>query len=97
MNVWWPVMIILGSAWVLPMLGARQAQLPGVFFVCVGCLWTVVFAFAPPMYDWGIRVRRKMGMNALADWGERMRPTLLPPVRLALLTMALISFVFAVV
>lgn len=96
MNIWWPIMILLGSAWILPMFGARQAQLPRLLFVCIGCMWAVVCVVAAPMYDWGIRVRRKMGMEALADLAERRRPQLLPPVRLALLIMALISFVFAV-
>ena len=32
-------------------------------------------------------------MVRLADWGERMKPRVLPPARLALLLMALISLV----
>lgn len=93
MNPWWIVLGLLGSTWVLPMLGIKKAGLPGWSFLCIACLWVVVFFTADPLYDWGIRVRRRLGMARLADWGERMKPRVLPPARLALLVMALISLV----
>jgi hypothetical protein len=95
MNVWWPVLIVLSLAWVIPMLGARHANIPWPFFVAVGCMWAVVCVFVRPLYDFGIRTRRKMGMTKLADWGERVRPRILPPARVALVVMALLSFLFA--
>lgn len=49
------------------------------------------------LYDLGTAIRRKMGLTRLAEWGERMKPRLLPPARLGLLIMALISFASAVI
>jgi len=95
MNPWWIVLGVLACAWVLPMMGIKAAGFPWWFFVGVGCLWSVVCVAAEPLYDWGIRIRKRMGMARLADWGERMKPRVLPPARLALLIMALISLVFA--
>ena len=97
MNVWWILFPLLGCTWAVPMIGINKAGFPWWFFVCIGCFWTVVCVMAEPLYDWGIRVRRKLGMARLADWGEMMKSRLLPPARLALAIMALISFVFAVV
>jgi len=96
MNIWWIVLPLLGCTWAVPMIGINQAAgVPWWFFVCIGCFWLIVCAAAEPLYDWGIRIRRKMGLTRLADWGERMKPRLLPPARLALLIMALISLATA--
>jgi len=96
MNPWWIVLCVLACTWAAPMIGIKKAGFPWWFFVCVGCFWLVVCAAAKPLYDWGIHVRRKLGLVRLADLGERLRPRLLPPARLALLIMAVISFVAAV-
>lgn len=92
MNIWWIVLGLLGCAWAVPMMGSKQAGMPWWFFICVGCFWCAVCVLAEPLYDWGIRIRRELGLVRLANWGERMKPNLLPPARLALLIMALISF-----
>lgn len=97
MNPWWIVMSLLACGWLVPMIGARAAGLPWWFFVSVGAFWCLVCAAAGPLYEWGIRARRKLGMKRPADLGERMRPRLLPPARLALLITAAISFVMAAV
>ena len=96
MNPWWIILAVLAGTWALPMIGIKKAGYPWWFFVCTGCFWLIVCAAAEPLYDWGIRIRRKLGMARLADWGERMKPRLLPPARLALLIISLISFVTAV-
>ena len=51
MNRWWVLLGILGAAWVIPMIGIREAGFPWWFFLCVGCFWFVVFLAAEPMYD----------------------------------------------
>ncbi len=91
MNPWWLVMGLLGSTWALPMIGIRKAGFPWWFFVGFSCFWIAVCLVADPMYDWGVRLRRRMGMIRLADFAERMKPRVLPPARMALLLMALIS------
>ena len=53
--------------------------------------WFFIFVVAEPLYDWGVRLRRKLGMMRLTELGERMKPRVLPPARLALFLMALIS------
>jgi hypothetical protein len=75
------------------MIGIRKAGFPWWFFLCMACLWSIVLVKAEPLYDWGIRIRRRLGMVRVADWGERMKPRVLPPSRLALLIMAVISLV----
>jgi hypothetical protein len=97
MNWWWPVMIVLGCAWALPMWGARASGFGWRFFVPVGCMWVVTAALAGPLYDLSMRLRRGLGMTRLAELGERMRPRLLPPARAAMAVMALVSFAFALV
>ena len=87
-------MIAFGRAWALPMYGARAAGLAWPFYVAAGCLWGVVAAFAGPLYDLGIRVRRGLGMTKLAEWSEGVKPRILPPARAALAVMALVSFAF---
>jgi UPF0716 family protein affecting phage T7 exclusion len=96
MNWWWILLICLSALWVLPMYGAHRAQAPTAFFVAVAALWTVVFVFAEALYDWGTSLARKLGHSRLADFRDRLKPTVLPPARIALLLMAAISAVFAV-
>ena len=87
---------LLACLWAAPMIGIAKADfLPWWFAVCIGCLWCLVCAVAEPLYDWGVRIRRKIGLVRLADWSERMKPRLLPAARVALLIMALISFAAA--
>lgn len=96
MNWWWGLLICLSLLWVLPMYGAHSARMPTIFFVAVAALWTVVLVFVEPLYDWGTDLARKLGRSRLADFRERLKPTVLPPARIALLLMAAISAVFAV-
>lgn len=91
------VIVLLGCAWVVPMALANRAGAPWPFFVGLGCFWLLVVALSGPLYDAGISIRRKMGMKSFADWGERMRPRILPLGRVALLIMSVISFVFAAI
>ena len=93
MNSWWVVLGFLGATWLLPMIGIGMAGFACWFFLCVACLWSVVFVTTDPLYDWEIRIRRRLGIVRLADWGELMKPRVLPPARLALLIIALISLV----
>lgn len=95
MNLWWPVLIVLGCSWIVPLLGARQAGIGWAFFVGVGSLWTVVCFASRLLYDLGIQIRKKLGLTALADWGERVKSRILSPARVALLIMASMSFIFA--
>ena len=95
MNIWWPVMIALGCAWALPMLGARAAGFDWRFFVPVGSMWVVTAVLAGWLYDLGVGLRRRLGMTKLAELGERIKPRLLPPARAAMAIMALVSFGFA--
>ena len=97
MSVWWIIIPLLGCTWAVPMIGINKAGFPWWFSICVGCFWIVVCVTAEPLYDWGIRIRRKLGMARLADWGERMKPRILPPARVALLIMASVSFVAALI
>ena len=95
MNLWWPLLVVLGCAWVLPLLGTRHVHLGWPYFVGCGCLWAVVLVYVGPLYDWGTDLLRKLGQTRMADWRERMKPRLMGPARVALLIMAAISFVFA--
>ena len=74
------------------MLGLRQSGVPWWFFMGWGIFWYGLFIVTEPLYEWGIRLRRKLGLRRLAEWGERMKPEVLPPTRWALLFMAGISF-----
>ena len=74
----------------------KGGRLSVVVFVAVGLFWCIVFSLAEPLYDWGVRLRRKMGMVRVADFAERMKRRVLPPAWLALVIMALISFVAAI-
>ena len=78
------------------MLGARAANMPWFFFVIVTALWIIVFLFAQPLYDWGTNLLRKLGRDRLADFRDHLRPKVLPPARVALLIMAVVSIFFAV-
>lgn len=95
MNWWWIVLIPLGCLWVLPMLGAREANMPQLFFVAVAALWIIVLLFAEPLYDWGTNLLKKLGCDRLADLRDRLKPKVLPPARVALLIMAVVSILFA--
>jgi hypothetical protein len=89
--MWWIFFALVSASWVVPMLGARQAALPWWFFAALALLWSALFVAVPFLYDLGTRVRRKPGLNRLADWSERERDRLLPPLRAALAAMALIT------
>ena len=93
-NWWWLVIVPLGCLWWLPMLGARAGGLPWYFFAAIAALWGVVLLFVRPLYDWGTKISRKLGQERMADLRERLKPKLLPPVRVALLIMAATSAVF---
>jgi len=91
--MWWVLLAVLGAGWVFPVIGMKKAGCPWWVFLCMAGLWFLVFVVAEPLYDWGVRLRRKLGLVRLAELGERMKPRVLPPARLALLLMALISLV----
>ena len=95
MNWWWIVLIALACLWAVPMLGAREANMPRLFFVAVAALWIVVVLFAQPLYDWGTNVLRRLGRDRLADFRDRLKPKVLPLVCVALLIMAAVSILFA--
>ena len=95
MNPWQFLLPLLAAAWSIPMIGIRRAGAPAWFFIGLGLFWLTVCAAAGPLYDWGILLRRQLGMNRLADFAERVKPRLLPPARMALLIMALISLAAA--
>ena len=97
MNLWWPIFVILGCTWVLPLAGMKSDEMPWFFFVAIGCLWTVLFLFTRRLYDLGTALLRRIGWTAMAEWRERMKPRILNPVRLALLIMGTSSFLFALV
>ena len=96
MNVWWLLLCALACTWSGPMLGARNAGTSVGFFFGVAGFWCLVALVAGPLYDLGIRMRRQLGLIRLADWGRCMRPRLLPPARVALLIMAVISLLAGV-
>ena len=95
MNPWWFVFAILGCAWIVPLLIAKQAQAGWLYFAGTGCLWALVFLYTRSLYDWGTSILRRIGWTATAEWRERLKPQVLCPVRLALLIMAASSFIFA--
>lgn len=95
-NLWWVALIPLACLWVVPMLGVRAANMPRFFFVAVAAMWTVVFLFAQPLYDGRTNLLRKLGRDRLADLRDRLKPKVLPPARVALLIMAVVSILFAV-
>ena len=97
MNLWWFLFVPLSCLWVLPMFGANAANTPWFFFVAVAILWIVVLVFVQPLYDWGTNLLRKTGHDRMANFREGLKPKVLPPVRIALLIMVLISIVFAVI
>lgn len=94
MNLWWPLLVLLGCSWFVPLFVLRQAQVGWPFFVGVGCLWSVVLVFIEPLYDWGTTLQQQLKWTAMADWRMREKPRILPPARTALLIMAASSFVF---
>ena len=73
----------------------KQAGTPWWMFLFLGCLWLLLCALMPPLYDLGVWIRRRLGMVWFADFAERIRPKILPPTRLALLIMGVASIVFA--
>jgi hypothetical protein len=77
------------------MHGAKAHDTPWFFFVAVAALWIVALLAAEPLYDFGTNLLRKLGRDRLADFRERLKPKVLPPARVALLIMALVSLVYA--
>lgn len=61
----------------------------------LGCAWALPMWEA--LYGVKVRVRRRLGTTKLAGRGARMRPRVLPPARVALAIMALVSFAFALI
>jgi len=95
-NLWWPLFIALGCAWVLPLIGIKSAGNVGwPFFVALGVLWAALFVWTRPLYDFGTYLLRKLKWTKMARWREEMKPRVLPPVRVALLIMAVSSFAAA--
>jgi len=96
MNLWWVFFAALSCMWVLSLVGIRSGgQVGGLFFAALGCLWLVICICAEPLYDFGTYLLRKLGLRKVVELRERMKGRLLPPARMALLVMAVSSFVFA--
>ncbi len=93
LNLWRPLLVGIGLSWIIPMFGAKKLDQPLWFFLVFACLWFIASFAIVPLYDVGIRVRRKMGLKRLADWGERIKPRILLPLRFMLLLMAVISLI----
>jgi len=97
LNLWWPLLVGIGLSWIIPMLGAKRMGEPLWFFLVFACLWFISSFAIVPLYDVGIKVRRKIGLKRLADWGERVKPQILPPLRCMLMVMAIISLVVGII
>jgi len=83
----------IGLSWIIPMFGAKKLNQPLWFFLAFASLWFIASFAIVPLYDVGIKLRCKMGLKRLADWGERMKAQILPPLRCMLLLMAVISLI----
>ena len=92
MNWWWPLLLLVGCSWAIPMVALNRAPFGPAISFAVGCLWIVVFLFTARLYDWETRLTRRWGMARMAEWRERLKPRILPPARAALLVMAALSF-----
>ncbi len=93
LNLWWPLLVGIGLSWIIPMLGTKKMGGPLWFFLVFACLWFISSFAIVPLYDVGIKVRRRIGLKRLADWSERVKPQILPPLRCMFLLMAIISLV----
>ena len=79
------------------MLGLYRVNASLWVFLLNALLLGVVAVFAYPLYDWGTNLGRKLGHSRMVALRERMKPRILPPIRVVLIVMALISFVFFIV
>jgi len=96
MNIWWFVIIPISLTWLIPMVQLRRANAPVLAFVLLALFLCVVAAFAQPLYDLGTRIGKRLGPSRLVALRERLKPKVLPPARVALLIMAIISLVSAI-
>ncbi len=96
MNIWWFIIVPLSLSWIIPMAGLHRAHASVWVFVLNALLWCIVAVFAQPMYDWGTNIGRRLGHSRVVALRERIKPKILPPIRIGLIIMAVISVIFAI-
>ena len=95
MNIWWIPLVALSLLWIMPMAGLHQNNAPVWVFLLLALFWGLMAAFVRPLYDGGTALTRHMGLSRAAALRERWKPKVLPPARVALGIMAMISAVYA--
>jgi len=60
-----------------------------------GCLLVAMGVYLKPMYDFGTVLTRKCRMNRYADFRDRMKPILVPVMRIIVLLAGVVGIVLA--
>ncbi len=97
MNIWWIIIPPLSFIWIGPMAAMYRISAPSWVFIMFALFWSVVAFFATPMYDWGTNIGKRLGHSRLVALRERLKPKVLPPARVGLIIMAIISLIFAII
>jgi len=97
MNIWYFVIIPLSLGWIIPMIQIHRAQAPTWVYIIIALFWFIVAIFAEPMYNWGTGIGRRLGHSRVVELRERYKPKVLPAARAGLITIAIISLIFAMV
>ncbi|OQX75131.1 MAG: hypothetical protein B6D59_00300 [Campylobacteraceae bacterium 4484_4] len=97
MNIWWIVFIPLSFIWIGPMAAMKQIGAPLWIFILFALFWSGVALFADRMYDWGTRMGKRHGHFRIVELRERYKPKVLPPARVTLIIIAIISLIFAII
>ena len=79
------------------MIQIHRAQAPTWVYIIIALFWFIVAVFAEPMYDWGTGIGRRLGHSRVVELRERYKPKVLPAARAGLITIAIISLIFAMV
>ncbi len=97
MNIWWIIIVPLAFVWIAPMMAMHRSNASYWIFILFALFWGVVALFAAPMYDWGTNIGKRLGHTKIVALRERLKPKVLPPARVALVIMSIISLVFVII
>ena len=97
MSIWWFIIVPLSFLWIIPMAGLHRIHASVWVFILNALLWCIVAVFAHPMYDWGTNIGRRLGHSRMVALRERIKSEILPPIRIGLIIMALISVIYAII
>ncbi len=97
MNIWWIIIVPLSFLWIAPMMAMHRNNASCWVFMLFALFWGLVALFATQMYDWGTSIGKRLGHTKIVALREKLKPSVLPPARVALVIMSIISLVFVII